>query len=148
MSVIAFNFTKITAERKPGASGRPAGIKANTGLTDVSESPLGTQKALRFVFSHQITYQPNLATILLEGELLVLSSEKEVKETVASFKKNKTMSQDLTQKVYNSILAKANIEALILAKELNLPPPFRLPHIAPKVAAPAPPEAKTPAKKK
>ena len=131
MSIIAFNFTKINAERK-GVPGRASGIKANTGIKNVEETPIGSQKALKFTFAHIISYAPQLATIVLEGEVLVLSNDKEVKETLAEYKKNKTFNRSLTEKVYNAILSRANIEALLLSKELNLPAPFRLPHIAAK----------------
>lgn len=131
MTVIACNFTKISGERKPG-QGKPAGLKANSGLRNVEEASIGSQKVLKFSFAHVVTYAPNLATITLEGEVVVLSNDKEVKETLAQYKKNKTVPQPLTEKVYNTILSRANIEALLLSKELNLPPPFRLPHLAAK----------------
>ena len=127
MSVISCNFTKITAERKRGPAAKMS-INAKTGINAVEETTIGKQKALQFSFAHAVTYGPN-ASVVIEGDVLVLSNEKEAKDTVASFKKNKSFGSELSQKVYNTILTRANIEALILSKELGLPPPFRLPHV-------------------
>jgi hypothetical protein len=145
MSVIAFNFTKIAGERKSGPTGKLS-VSNRTNLRDVKESPVGSQKALLFSFTHISTYQPEFATLTLEGEVLVLSNEKEVQETLASFKKSRTFSPELTQRVFNNILNRVSIESLLLAKDLNLPAPFKLPRIDMKTAAM--PAAKTPVKKK
>lgn len=129
MSVIGFTFTKITAERKSGPVPRLS-INAKTGIKAVKEGKIGSQKTLTFTFGHFIAYNPSFATVTLEGEVTVLSNEKEVKDTLAQYEKTKNFSPELTQKVYNAVLTRANVEALLLAKELGLPPPFRLPHVA------------------
>lgn len=128
MSVIAFNFTKVAGERKAGPAGK-LNIRATSNVTDVSEQPLGNQKVLKFTFNHSITYEPSFASINMSGDVLVLSNDKEIKETLASFKKNKRFSPELTQKVMNTILNRVSIQALILSRDLNLPAPIKLPRL-------------------
>lgn len=128
MSIISFNLTKLNGERKSGPAGKLS-VTNRTNLKDVQERPLGNQKALLFSFAHESKYNPDFATLTIEGEVLVLSNDEEVKETLASFKKNKTLNQQLTQKVFNTILNRTSIEALVLSKNLNLPAPFKLPRI-------------------
>ncbi len=134
MSVIAFNFTKIAGERKSGAAGK-LNVQNQTKILDVKESPVGNQKALMFLFQHTSKYEPGFATLTLEGEVLVLSNEKEVKDTLASYAKTKQFGPELTQKVFNNVLTRTSMESLILAKDLNLPAPFKLPRIEVKPAA-------------
>ena len=154
MSIVAFNFTKIAAERKSGQISNVK-INTNTSIKDVKEVTLGSQKAMLFTFVHVSKYEPAVASISIEGDVLVMSSEKEVKDTVAQFAKNKTLNPELTQKVYNAILTRANVQALVMAKELNLPAPFKLPRLEVKTqaksgveATPAAAPASKPTKKK
>lgn len=128
MSIVAFNFTKIAGERKTGPAGKLS-IKNQTGITDVKEQALGNQKALLFSFKHTILYEPGFATITMEGEVLVLSNEQEAKDTVATFKKNKTFNPVLTQKVMNAVLNRVSVQALIMARDLNIPAPIKLPRV-------------------
>lgn len=128
MSIIAFNLTKLNGERKSGPAGKLS-VTNQTNLKDVQERPLGNQKALLFTFVHTSKYNPDYATLTMEGEVLVLSNEKQVKETLESFKTKKTFDQELSQKIFNNILNRVSIEALILSKNLNLPAPFKLPRI-------------------
>jgi hypothetical protein len=128
MSVIAFNFTKIAGERKTGPAGK-LNIKATSNVTDVKEQQLGNQKTLKFTFTHTIAYEPGFATLAMEGDVLVLSNDKEAKETVEGFKKNKRFSPALTQKVMNTILNRVSIQSLVMSRDLNLPAPIKLPRL-------------------
>jgi hypothetical protein len=147
MTVIAFHFTKIAGERKPGNIGK-ASIKNQTQLTDVREEKVGTQKALTFSFSHKTLYEPVGANITIEGEVVALSNDKEVQETLASYKKNKSFNPDLMERVYNSILSRATVQTLLVAKDLNLPAPFKLPRLEIKPAGTSAAAQAKPAPKK
>jgi NADPH-dependent 7-cyano-7-deazaguanine reductase QueF len=133
MSIISFNLTKLSGERKSSPAGKLS-VTNQTNLKDVQERPIGNQKALLFSFVHTSKYNPDYATLVIEGEVLVLSNEKQVKETIDSFKAKKTFDPALTQRIFNTILNRVSIEALVLSKDLNLPAPFKLPRIDLKVA--------------
>ncbi len=128
MSIIAFNFTKISAHRKTPGNLKHQ-VQSKTAVTEVKEVSLGKQKALSFVFAQEVAYEPGMGTILLEGDVLVLSTDEEAKATIESFQKNKRFAAPLMEKVYNQILQRTGIEALILARDIGLPPPVQLPRI-------------------
>ena len=139
MSVIAFNFTKIAAERS-GPISPNLKITGEIKILEVLDASLGNQKALNFKFAHETVYAPSTGKIQLHGEVLLLSNEKESKETLESFKQTKTFAPDLTRDVYNTILTRVSVESLIIARDLNLPAPFKLPMVdaVPNVTVQAP----------
>jgi len=146
MSVVAFNFTKIAGERRQPEQGKLS-VNNQTKLLSIKESPLGSQKALLFTFEHVTEYEPKLATITMVGEVLVLSNEAEIKETLELFSKQKPINKVLTEKVFNNILTRVSLQALLMARDLNLPAPFRLPSVSFNEAGPAAPAVEKPADK-
>ena len=132
MTIVGFNFTKINVERKKLAKGK-INIKNNVGIKNVEEADLSLgkskQSGLRFVFEFTSSYEPNVGEITLTGEVLYLAEEKAVKEVLKGWKKNKKIPKDFTAAVLNTVLQKCNIQALMLSKDINLPPPIPLPKV-------------------
>jgi hypothetical protein len=132
MAVIATNFIKVHAERKGGAKGK-ININNNVSIKKVDKADLSIgsakQEALRFEFEYATKYEPKLGEIVLTGELVYLNTPEKVKEILDSWKKNKSVPKDIMPVVLNSVLAKCNIEALILSRDINLPPPVQLPRV-------------------
>jgi hypothetical protein len=132
MNIIAFNFTKIHAERKKSRG--KFDVKSQIGISEIIETPIGSQKALTYKFAQEIRYSDDLGLMQLEGEVVALSNEKEVKETLESFKKNRQFAPALMESVYNHILQRTSIQSLIMARDIGLPPPVRLPSVTAKTA--------------
>lgn len=88
MSMIAFNFTTISAERRVPRVAKYS-VKNSTNIVDVKEVPLGKQKALLFVFKNTTEYEPGVGSITLSGDTLFLSTDEEAKRVVADFAKTK-----------------------------------------------------------
>jgi len=132
MTVVGFNFTKIGGERKAGSKGKLT-ISNNFGITNVSEAtiPLGGDKsrALKFDFSFESKYEPSVASINLEGNLLYLFPNELAEKVLEEWKTNKKVKNEAVEPVMNAILNKSNIEALFLSRELNLPSPIPLPKV-------------------
>jgi len=132
MAIVSFNFNKISVERKNLPRGK-INIKNNVSIKDVQKADLSLGKAkqagLRFIFEYVSKYEPNMGEIKLEGDVLDLGEEKKVKEILDGWKKNKKLPSDLTAVVINNVLNKCNIQALVLSKEVNLPPPINLPRV-------------------
>jgi hypothetical protein len=134
MAVIGFNFTKILIERKGPVKGK-VNINNNVGITSVEETPLdinSAKKALKLEFQFTSTYEPNVGNIEMTGEVIYLLDQEKAEEAVKSWKKNKKLDKEMMTQALNNILAKCNIEALILSKDMNLPPPIPLPKIGAK----------------
>jgi hypothetical protein len=132
MTVIGFNFNKILVERRSNKSGKLT-ISNNVAINDVSEAkvPFSGDKArcIKFEFSFDSKYEPDIATIHLTGELLYMLPQEAAEKTLAEWKEKKRLSQDVIGGIMNTILNRCNIEALILSRELNLPSPIPLPKV-------------------
>lgn len=138
MVVVGFNFNKISVERKDGAISGKINISNNVSIKGVEQKDLSLGKAkqdgLRFVFEFTSKYDPDVGHITLTGEVLYLEDKKKVEETLAKWKKEKRIEEDIMTPVLNMALTKCNIESLILSQSMNLPPPIPLPKIQPSQA--------------
>ena len=132
MTIIANNFTKITVEKKGPAKGK-VNISNNVSIENVEKTELSVgaakQPAARFIFEFVSKYEPKVGEIILNGELVFLEKDDKVTEIVAEWKKSKRVKKEIMAPVLNNILTKCNIEALILSREINLPPPVQLPKV-------------------
>jgi hypothetical protein len=130
MAIAAFHYTKITAE-KNNAPQKKINVSNKTILTGVKEAKLSIgkekQKAIEFSFDYGATYEPDAGSILIQGALLYVASDEKVKETMDLWKKEKKLPPDVLQDVYNPILERCSIEALMLARDMLLPPHIPLP---------------------
>ena len=137
MPIIGFNFTKINAERKEGAAGKVS-IKNNVTIKSVNQENLALgkekQNALRISFEFTSKYEPKIGGILIEGNLMFMGESKKIKEIMDGWSKNKKIPKDIMSNILNNILTRCNIQALILSRDVNLPPPEPLPKVQPDAA--------------
>ena len=132
MGIVGVNFSKLLVEKKKAASGKIT-INNNISIKDVEESDLSLgktkQKGVKLVFQFTSNYAPDIAEILIGGEVLYLDEEAKAKKILEEWKKDKKIAKEVITEVLNAALMKCNIEALLLSKEANLPPPLNLPKI-------------------
>ena len=132
MAIAGFGFTKINVEKKDIVKGK-INIKNNMGIVNLetTEVPFGDikQKVLKFIFEYKTVYEPNVGSIVLEGNLLDIQDEKTIKQVMDLWKKEKKIDSNILEPVINSLLGRCNVESLILSREVNLPPPVPLPKV-------------------
>ena len=132
MTIIGFNFTKVQVERKEGAA-KQVNVQNNIGISGVEEAQVniggGTSKALKFNFFFHSTFEPELGHIKLDGEVIALFDASEAQTIMDGWKKDKKVPTEQATRVLNISLSKAQIMALLLSKEVNLPAPVQLPKI-------------------
>tara|TARA_Y100000310_G_scaffold326928_1_gene392536 strand:+ start:140 stop:547 length:408 start_codon:yes stop_codon:yes gene_type:complete len=132
MTVISFNFTKINAEKIKGIKGK-LNISNNVSIKAVNSFDLklgkNKEKALRFDFKFESVYDPKIGNIEILGEVAYLGKEANIKEAEKQWKKDKKIPKDIVEEIMTSILSKCNIEALLMSKEIGLPPPIPLPKV-------------------
>jgi hypothetical protein len=137
MAIVGFSFTKMVAERKGPVKGK-VNIKNNVSVKSVEKADLALgsskQDGLRFVFEFTASYEPKVGEVLIEGEVLDLQPEKKVEEAVKGWKKEKKIDAAIMTQVLNTVLSKCNVQALLLSKDLNLPPHIPLPKVTQKQA--------------
>lgn len=138
--IVGFGFTKLSAEKSSLATGK-IDINNNVSVKDAKEDSFSMgkdrQSIIKFIFEFTSKYEPNIGTILFEGEVLYLDEPKKIKEILAAWKKDKKISGEIMANLLNTVLTKCNVQALILSQEINLPPPIPMPKVQM-----APPEEK------
>ena len=144
MAIIGFNFTKMHIERKAPVTGKIS-VKNNVAIKDVEKKDFNLGKSkqvgLQFLFEFTVDYEPKIADIILEGEVIDLQEEKRADAIIKEWKKSKKLEPAIMTNILNTVLGKANIQALILSKDMNLPPPIPLPKV--NVTQAAAPQAAT-----
>ena len=130
--IVGFGFTKLHAEKGAAAKGN-IDINNNVSVKDVQEDnfSLGKDKqnVLKFTFDFTSRYEPNVGSVVLEGELLYVEDPKKAKEILSNWKKDKKLDKELMANLLNTILVKCNVQALILSQQINLPPPIPMPKV-------------------
>jgi hypothetical protein len=136
--MVGLNFTKISAERL-GAS-ENVRVESNVAITNVIEAKMPDPKKsiLKFQFLFTAKFEPNVGLIELKGELIEIFDKDLGVKIIDGWVRGKNLYKDVAPRVLNAILAKSNVEAIIMSKELGLPSPVQMPkvEIKPKAATP------------
>ena len=132
MGIISFGFTKIDAEKKGVAKGG-GNVNSNVQIKDVKDSDIsfGSKKesGIKIDFEYSAKFNQNIGHVILEGSIIFMDDIKKIKEIKDSFKKSKKLPDKVMGVVLNTILARSNIEALLISRELNLPPTMPMPRV-------------------
>ncbi len=135
MTIVGFGFTRMEVERKGNAVGKVS-IRNNVSITKVTKTDLAfgksKQNALKFEFAFEAAYEPKLGAIKLNGEVIWMDKKENVDNIEKAWKKNKKIDREVMTPILNHVLNKCNIEALLLSREVNFPPPIPLPKVTPK----------------
>ncbi|MBI4016422.1 MAG: hypothetical protein HY363_01890 [Candidatus Aenigmarchaeota archaeon] len=132
MTVIGIQFDKIQLEKFAPAKGKVS-VNNNVAVKNVDKVELtfgaNKQDVLKFDFEFKATYDPKIAELTFTGSLTYFEKKEKVAELAAGWKKDKKIPKEVMNPILNSILSKCNIEALILSREINLPPPIPMPKV-------------------
>jgi len=134
MGIVSFVFDKISAEKIGNITGN-VNINHNFNIKDVEKTTInlqGSKPVLKLFFDFAVNYEPNIGNVKMKGNLTYMGKEDEIKKLEDQWKKEKKLPMGITSMVANTILTKANIKALLLSQEVNLPPQIHLPKVTPK----------------
>lgn len=133
MKIAGFDFTKIMAEKFPSEKGK---IKISTNI-DISEIDKlksdfmsGKEELIKIKFKYDINYEPSLAKLNFEGNLILAVEPKIAKDVLKQWK-SKKIPPEFRIVVFNIILRKSSIKALQLEEEMNLPAHMPFPSLRP-----------------
>lgn len=131
-SIVGFSLNKINVERKKEVVGK-LNVSNNISIKNVSDNKItigtSSQSGINFEFTFESKYEPATAEMYMEGSVLYMTEEADAKKIMASWKKDKKLDPALMEAILNHVLGKCNLEALNLARDVNLPPPFPLPKV-------------------
>lgn len=132
MSVVGIQFNKIIIDKKSPAVGK-VNVNNNVAIKNVEKTDLAfgvaKQNALKFDFEFKVIYEPNVAEMSFWGYLSYFEKPELIEEVLKAWKKDKKVPKDVMTPVLNSVLAKCNMEAIVLSREVNLPPPMPMPKV-------------------
>lgn len=130
--IVGFDFSKIVVHREAPLK---RGIRVGNNLTISSVnrkdfSSLGAgKKGIAVEFSYQVSYEPKVGSLTLEGTLLYMGDEKKIDDILSQWERSKQLPDDVSLAVLNLILARCNVKALQLANDVGLPPQMQLPQV-------------------
>lgn len=132
MPVVGLQFDKIFVEKHSPVKGKVT-VNNNVAIQDVEKADVAIgaskQSALKFRFEFTANYEPKIATMILNGTLTFFETPEKSADIVKSWKKDKNVPKEVMSSVLNTILARSNVEAMVLSREVNLPPPIPLPKV-------------------
>lgn len=131
MRLLGFNYTKVSIEK---LSEKAENIKISTNIdiseiSEVKNSMLKSKETvLSIKFTYDIKYNPDYANVSLGGNFLLSLEPKTAKKVLKEWE-NKKIPEEFKVPLFNLILKKANIKALQLEDELNLPLHMPMPKV-------------------
>ncbi len=136
MPVVSVMFDDIEVHKDKF---EPVGkVENNITIKDVSEEKIEKDKFVNFNFEFVSNYYSKegdkIASIVIGGRALFRDKDKLMKEIVKLWDKEKKIKPEVMTEVTNVILVRAQMEAIVMAKEVNLPSPIPLPRISAKPA--------------
>jgi len=122
MPRVQINISYISGERFWDI-GRPTPprVHISTNVNIIGVEPKDEKLAVPFVVT--ISYRPSIAQISLKGQALLAGAESELKTIRESYEKKKKPPAPLVHQITSQSL----VEATVLSRTLNLPPPIPLP---------------------
>lgn len=129
MKLLGFNFTKIQVEK---SKDRVENLKIGTRIdvSEIKEAKTGILKTkdeiLAIKFKYGLDYEPGMAKLDLEGNLIISLESKEARDVLKQWK-DKKMPENFRTTLFNLILRKSSLKALQFEEELNLPIHIQLP---------------------
>ncbi|MBM3246973.1 hypothetical protein FJZ17_00305 [Candidatus Pacearchaeota archaeon] len=129
MKIIGLVFEKISIEKK-NAIKEKTEIKSGLSITDIKkeENNLSDKDALRFDFSYEVDYSPEIAKVELKGSIITIDDKGESKEIFKSWKEKK-VEDKIRIPLFNFIMEKCNVKALALEDDLGMPFHMPMPRI-------------------
>jgi len=136
MTIVKINLHNVHATRNLDSKGGQIKINNNVSLKNVEDMAFAVdgKKGLKFTFSFNCNYEPDLGKIDVEGQVLFVDEEKKITEIKEGWDKNKRIPLDVMEQIVNAALHKGNIEAIKISEEVSLPSPLPLPKVRPSAA--------------
>ena len=130
MPVIGLSFRGMEAKRNDAAIKGEIKVNSTPKITDVKEvsiSALGDKKALSLSFEFLTKYDPDLAEIKINGEVVYMAEKNA--PVLSEWKKKKSLPEDISVEVLNQLFRRCLLKIANMAEDLQLPPPMQIPRV-------------------
>lgn len=131
MTIVKISLHKVVAERDLNAKGGQIKINNHVSLKNVEDMAFAAdgKKGLKFEFTFNCKYEPNLGKIDVEGQVLFVDTEAKIAEIKKSWDKDKKVPVEIMERIVNAALHKGNIQAIKISEDVSLPSPLPLPKV-------------------
>ncbi|MEM4357963.1 MAG: hypothetical protein QW244_01240 [Candidatus Pacearchaeota archaeon] len=124
MPILNIYFNKISANREKVIKTKKVSVTLTLKDPEESDTKLEDKKILIFPFDFEVNYEKE-AKISISGYLTYLEEKERANEILKNWKKEK----ELAKIIYNFVLTKSNLKALLIEDQLNLPLHIPMPRI-------------------
>jgi hypothetical protein len=133
MNIVGYEASTVEAKRfsRPGEQVANIRIDHNSTITQITKA---SDQTASVEFRFTINYA-GMGYIKVEGSLLLRG---EVDALISEWKATGSMPNDAANLVHNAIVSNCIPSALLIARDIRLPPPFPLPRINIQKQAPTP----------
>ena len=129
MTIVGFGLKDIKASKQNQAKDK-VNIESGLHITSVERSDFSIHKdeqAIKFSFKFTCNYEPKIGSIALEGDFVFLIKKENADKLLDQWTKKKILEKEYVALIYPPILAKCQIQALLISRDLGLPSPIPLP---------------------
>ena len=124
---VDIRFKSLEVKRLLGQGEGPVNVHNNSTIKSVIkvEGKLGVE------FAFSCMYEPDVGSIKIDGDLLLQDTPENIDKAVKEWEKDgKNLPPEMAEKVHNAILASCIIEAVVLSREVHIPPPVPTPMVS------------------
>lgn len=129
MKIVGFSYKKISVEKNKDID-QPVKVNTNINIREIKKSGLDVFKEgdiFDFEYEFKIDYgpEPNFATVLFIGNILILIEDGDLAKKILKEWKSKLVPENVRIPLMNVVFAKCNLKAMQLEEDLGLP--FHIP---------------------
>jgi hypothetical protein len=129
MPVIGLNMNTIEAGVKNRVIKGRLDVNSTPTIISVEKKTVLDMDVLNIGFRFETKYQPDIANILIEGDLLYKTDD--AKKILKRWKEYKKLEEDVAVEILNVIFRRCLTMAVMLSEDVGLPPPLNFPVVKP-----------------
>lgn len=127
MAIVNFKINKISGERKKDRW-QKVSAKANSTIASMKlEKDKNIGEYLLVNFKYEVTYEPDIGDIVLDGTLWYLHPD--LKSMVKEEKESLELKNEAIREISTAVIRDSLLESLDISRKLQLPPPLQLPTV-------------------
>ena len=131
MKIVGFGLRKIFGERKE-VKAAELNLTQNIEIKEISKEKVNvsTEEVINIKFAFTVNYSGDLGKIEFEGSVIILPDKDEAKDLSKSVKEQ-ILADKFKAPIFNFIMTKCNVKALMLEDDINLPFHISMPRLPP-----------------
>ncbi|USN45160.1 MAG: hypothetical protein H6502_03815 [Candidatus Woesearchaeota archaeon] len=129
MPIAGLSFAKISGTKKKSDPRALKNIKTGVELGKIAKTTARVPEnniPIRIEFTWKAEYEPDVAEIVLIGDLLYFAETKKAEDLLKKADSKAPLPKEVVKEVLDYVLYHCNVQGIGLAKDIGLPSPIRL----------------------